>query len=252
MDAIAPPQAASVIAVSLGSRLTSKAPPRASREIFVMQIGSTLVQSCHIQAATAAEGNLSLTIIVPETTQILSLLRRIESVRYKFERNLPGLITRLVVHHGIVFPTKQGPMGAVLRAAHARLQSLTKLPGEIQTVATGAFVAYTRSWPGQTPDLHFAARSCTEQYDIYPFSLTTAQPASAAESSPENWTSYLTERLAEHLGPFAQVLVDSANRSSRTPEQLAREVASEIDEAPVRERFLSDALNHLQLCRTPL
>lgn len=252
MEAIAPPQPASVIAISLGCRLAGKTPPRASLEIFVTQIGSALVQSCDIRAVAAPDGDLLLTIIVPETTQILSLLRRIASVRQEFERNLPTLITRQVIHHGIVFPTRQGPMGAVLRAAHTRLQSLAKLPGTIQTVATDNFIAYTRSWPGQTPDLHVASQPCCKQYDIFEFSLNGNPPPSASDKTPEDWTTYLTERLAEHLGPFARVLVDSASRSSSTPEQLAQEVASEIDEKPLRERFLSDALNHLRLGRIPL
>lgn len=253
MQAIGTPQPASVVAIGLACRQTGMATPRASREIFATQIGSALVQSCHIQTAPAADGELALTIIVPETTQILSLLRRIESLREEFERNLPALITRLVVHHGIVFPTAQGHMGAVLRAALARLQNLPKLAGNVHTVATGNFIAYARTWPAN--DLHFESESCGEQYDLYKFTLASAAPSAAPEATPESaphdWVSYLTGRLAEHLGPFAQVLVDSARRSSKTPEHLAREVASEIDDIPVRERFLSDALGYLRQYRQP-
>jgi hypothetical protein len=249
MQAIGSPQPASVIAIGLGNRQTGMSAPRASREIFATQIGGALVQSCHIQSVPTADGELALSIIVPETTQILSLLRRIDSLRDEFERNLPELITRLVVHHGIVFPTAQGHMGAVLRAAQARLQSLPKLPGEVDTVATGNFVAYTRTWPAH--DLHFESESCGEQYDLYAFSLASATPEASPESAPDDWVSYLTVRLAEHLGPFAQVLVDSACRSSKTPEHLAREVASEIDDTSARERFLNDALAYLRQHRKP-
>lgn len=92
------PQSATVIAISLQAR------GDLARRRFTDLLSGVLAHSCHIQPATGQNNELAYTAIVPDSTQTLSLLRRLLSLQAEFGRIHPDCAARFMVHHGVIFP----------------------------------------------------------------------------------------------------------------------------------------------------
>ena len=72
---------------------------------------------------------------------------------------------------------------------------------------------------------------------------SVSEPRPAAGTWPsglpsEAWLAGLKQNLAEHLGPFASVVVDRELRASKSAEDLLNRVSSEIPNRKEREQFL--------------
>lgn len=238
-ESLGAPHPATVIAIGLQTRLDDSPSLPATRRIFTNLLGGTLAHNCHIQPASGPAEELAFTAIVPDTTQALSLIRRLLSIQDEFQKTHPDTSARFVVHHGIVFPSAKGYIGSALRSAHSRL---IRMPRSTANAATNEFSAYTKTWAAH-PIVFWELAEAHETLGLFSFELLhqTEPPAAGNTASDEALQNYLTGRLAEHLGPFAEVLVDAAKRSSASPLQLIEELASEIDDAQAREKFRRDA-----------
>lgn len=211
-----------------------------ARRHFIDLLGSVLAHSCHIQAATAQNAELAYTAIVPDQARTLSLLRRLISLQTEFSQIHPDCTVRFIVHHGVIFPAAKNFLGAALRSAHSRL---ARLPDNVPSAATSDFAEHVATWPGK-PLLFSLLHTDSVTPGLLVFSIlpnsSPKKPASAAHE--EAFLRHLTTCLADHLGPFAEVLVDAAKRSSTGSTQLIEELASEIDAPSAREKFRNDAL----------
>ena len=243
--ALGSPQPATVIAIGLSSLVAGKQSPPAARVTFANLLGTALANNCHIQPAAGPDEELAFTAIVPDNSQTLSLLRRLQSIQAEFHQIHPTVAARFVVHYGIVFPSAKGYIGSALRSAQSRL---LRLPKATTSAATEDFAAHTKTWlahpisfqklTGANDDNGLLAFAMDNQANITtPATLTDPTTASA----PATLIAYLTTRLANHLGPIAEILVDAAQRSSTSPSQLITELASEIDDLKARNDFHSDA-----------
>jgi hypothetical protein len=242
-EALGSPHPATVIAIGLKARLDDSPSLPATRRIFTNLLGGTLAHNCHIQPASAPGEELAFTAVVPDTAQSLSLIRRLLSIQDEFRGTHPDTAARFVVHHGVVFPSDKGYIGSALRSAHSRL---TRLPHGVINAATTDFAAYTETWDFH-PIVYHKQEAAHETLGLLGFSIEQPEPAPAESKAlhDEALLHYLTSRLADHLGPFAEVLVDAAQRSSSTPRQLIEELASEIDDAKARQDFRKDAQDFL-------
>lgn len=230
------PQPATVIAISLQAR------GDLAKRRFIDLLGTVLAHACHIQPAAGQNGDLSYTAIVPDHTQTLSLLRRLLSLQTEFAQIHPDCAARFVVHHGVIFPAARNFLGAALRSAHSRL---ARLPPNVPSAATVDFADYVATW--STRPLIFSplyidqATTGLLAFSILSNSTTETPPTKVHH---EDFLRHLTTCLADHLGPFAEVLVDAAIRSSTSTQQLIDELASEINTPKAREKFRNDALNY--------
>lgn len=245
MEKSTAPRPATVLAIGLTPRQGVLQTGRDVRSDFTTLISGALGHNCHLQAASGINEEFALTAIVPESAQTLALLRRIQSVQEEFMRNHPDTLVRLIVHHGIVFLTASGHAGSAVRSAHSRL---ARLPRHILQAATLDFVAYTETWPSRSisfEDLHGVPDS-TELVN-FSMNVQTTSKRTVATTQQAPLLAFLTTRLAAHLGPFAEVLVSAAQRSSATPNQLIEELSREIDDLAARQNFLAEANDYLDV-----
>jgi len=228
------PQSATVIAISLNAR------GDLARSRFTDLLSSVLAHACHIQPATGQNNELAYTAIVPDSTQILSLLRRLLSLQAEFGRIHPDCAARFMVHHGIIFPSANNFLGAALRSAHSRL---ARLPANIPSAATEDFANYAATW-ASSPVIFSKLFTGNATPTLLAFSIvpSSTKVKTASRAHDEALLHHLTNCLASHIGPFAEVLVDAAKRSSTSTDQLIEELASEISTPNAREKFRSDAL----------
>lgn len=242
-EALAAPRPATVLAIGLSPRQGVLQTGRDVRAGFTTLISGALGHNCHLQAASAINEEFALTAIVPESAQTLALLRRVQSVQEEFMRNHPDTLVRFIVHHGIVFQAANGHAGSAVRSAHSRL---ARLPRNALHAATIDFVAYTETWPSRSIAFEDLA-GVPESSGLVNFTMNvqTTAKRTAAASQQASLLAFLTNRLAVHLGPFAEVLVSAAQRSSATPNQLIEELSREIDEPAARQVFLAEANDYL-------
>lgn len=227
------PHPATVIALGVNTA------DQAARARFTELLGGTLAHTCTLQPASHRDNELSYTAIVPDSTQTLSLLRRLLSIQQEFHQQYPAGAFRFLVHHGLVFLADGQFVGAILRSAQSRL---SRLPAGIRQAATSEFADYVATWSVH-PVTFSKLPSASEQPGLLDFSLHLSPDAEPADGSAqaEAFLRHLTKCLATHLGPFAEVIVDAARRSSASPQQMIEELASEIADATAREKFRSDA-----------
>ena len=210
------PQSATVIAISLQAR------GDLARRRFTDLLSGVLAHSCHIQPATGQNNELAYTAIVPDSTQTLSLLRRLLSLQ-----------------HGVIFPAAKNFLGAALRSAHSRL---ARLPANIPSAATIDFADYVGTWSSQ-PVIFSKLFTDSAPPTLLAFSIVPSSTPEKANTTThdEPFLRHLTTSLAAHIGPFAEVLVAAAKRSSTSTSQLIEELASEIGPPSAREKFRQDA-----------
>ncbi len=227
------PQSATVIAISLQAR------GDLARRRFTDLLSGVLAHSCHIQPATGQNNELAYTAIVPDSTQTLSLLRRLLSLQAEFGRIHPDCAARFMVHHGVIFPAAKNFLGAALRSAHSRL---ARLPANIPSAATIDFADYVGTWSSQ-PVIFSKLFTDSAPPTLLAFSIVPSSTPEKANTTThdEPFLRHLTASLAAHIGPFAEVLVDAAKRSSTSTSQLIEELASEIAPPSAREKFRKDA-----------
>lgn len=230
-------QSATVIAIELHA---GNGP---ARQHFTELLGGTLAHTCHIQPAGSRENELAFTAVVPDHAQTLSLLRRLISVQEEFRQKHPECTLRFVVHHGPVFPSAESFVGAALRSAHSRLG---RLPLSITQAATSEFADYAATWTAH-PVIFDKLALANEIPGLLHFTILSGNSPKKGEqpASDEAFLRHLTKSLATHLGPFAEVIVAAAQRSSASPRQMIEELASEITDAAAREKFRSDAVQFI-------
>ena len=228
------PQPATVIAISMHARSDL------ARRHFTDLLGSVMAHACHIQPATGQSGELAYTAIIPDNAQTLSMLRRLLSLQTEFAQSHPDCTTRFIIHHGLIFPSAARFLGAALRSAHSRL---ARLPANIRSAATVDFAEHVDTWPSKpitfSPLYTDSATVGLMAFSIQP-NPDTEKPASLVHEVA--FLRHLTTCLANHIGPFAEVIVDAARRSSTGNVQLIEELANEIEAPKAREKFRSDAL----------
>lgn len=232
------PRAATVVAIGLKIGAEHPLTPAATRMVIANLLAGTLTNNCHLQSASLPDEPAAFTAILPDDSQVLALIRRLQGVQAEFHHTHHDVTVHYVIHHGVVFLGPKGYIGSAMRSAHSRL---ARLPADIPSAATTDFAAFTETWT--TCPIVF------EDYDELPlnlgllaFSLTDATAAGATRTLDQaTLLTYLTSRLADYIGPFAEVLVDAARRSSSNTNQLIEDLAREIDDPQARQAFQSDA-----------
>lgn len=243
------PEAVTVIAIEL-KPLRGGVSDADSREAFARLLGGTIALACSLQPAPRPDGELAFTAVVPDTGQTVSVLRRMASIQAEFKPQYPEIAARFVVHHGLAFVSPQAGtkayLGSALRSAHSQLQ---RLPMPYDSAATPDFIKATESWQAcpltfqPIPDLQTDSSLMT-------FSLVDADTPQVVNTVAGTvfdiaLRNFLVQRLAAYVGPFAEVLVDAAQRSAKSHANLIKEVAHEIDDMPTRQRFEADAMAYL-------
>lgn len=245
MQQLSHPESVTVIAVELKS--PGGVSSEDSRETFTRLLGGSVALSCVVQPAPKADGELAYSAVVPDSGQCLAVLRRVESIQEEFKRQHPDIAMRYIAHHGLAFtvpPTGSNSghsyIGSALRSAHSHL---FRLPRPFVRAATSEFVAATRSWQSCPIRFHPLPGESASQglmsFDLESAEVLTEPAADAALKQ------FLVQRLAAYLGPFAEILVEAAQRSANSPINLIKEVAHEISDIPTRERFTADAMDFL-------
>ncbi|MCB1910233.1 MAG: hypothetical protein KDG53_00045 [Rhodocyclaceae bacterium] len=235
---------ATVITLRLGARTQGRPLQAATCQNFANLIGNSLRQGCHIQPTVRNDAEMSLALIVPVTSQTLTILRRLLAVQAELHRMRADARMSFLVHHGIVFPSGGNYIGSALRHARAKL---ARLPEHIEHGATSDFAGFAQSWDAQPIRFEKFADPDIDP-GVLRFTLA-ATPGAATQGTPladGAFVERLKRCLAEHLGPFATVVVDAALASSTTPRQLVEELCSEIDDAQARARFRNEALSALR------
>lgn len=234
------PRPATVLAIGVTPRHSAFQTPMTVIREFTSLITGTLGNNCHIQRHNGNPAGFALTAIVPDNAQTLAPLRRMSNVQAEFHQTHPDMQVRYIVHHGVVFQSPEGHTGSALRSAHSRLE---RLPATIDKAATLDFVAFAETWPSQSiafddiPGLPNGGGLLAFHIGT-PNGPTPIEPNAAIQPAQLR---QLTSLLAEHLGPFADVLVATAQRACTTPQQLIVELSREIDEPNAREDFLAKA-----------
>jgi hypothetical protein len=244
------PEAVTVIAIDLK-------PPRGgvspldSRETFARLLAGTVAQACLVQPAIRPDGELAYTAIVPDTGQTLAVLRRLVSIQTDFRYQHPDTAARFVVHHGLVFAAQttgsKSYLGSAVRSAHSQLQ---RLPPQVDSAATAEFALITETW--KSCPLQFQPLADAQSgLSLLTFALAAGDKTETAPATADSalvdaaLRLFLIERLAAYLGPFAEVLVDAAQRSARSRDNLIEEVSREINDLPTRECFKAEAMAFL-------
>jgi len=241
-----------VIAIELRAR-DGGAASETGRQDFAALLGSALAHACTLQPCDRHDESWACTALIPDTGQTLALLRRLEKVLETFRARHPGDLARFLVHYGLAFASRPGQskiyFGSALRAAHSHLG---RLPTELERGATTEFLLVARSWRRTT--VHFQELPPAQQHlGLHPFTLDRPPQENppihlGREAALHD---FLASRLATHMGPFAQVLVDSARMSAKTLEDFIEETAREIDDREVRRGFRHEALNYLRSLNGP-
>jgi hypothetical protein len=226
-----------------------------SRDTFARLLGGAVAHACVVQAVARPDGELAYTAVVPVTGQTLTLMRRLLNVQEDFKRAHPDTFARFVVHHGLVFAAQgeggKSYVGSAMRSAQSHL---LRMPGNLDCAATSDFVSATATW--KTCSIQFQPLSdAPEIKDLLTFSLVSddvsetqnAKDARKSMAKDPALRRFLVEHLAAYLGPFAEVLVDSAQRSSTSRTNLIEELSREIDDIPTRERFKAEAMDYLRV-----
>jgi len=237
-ETLGSPRAATVIAIGLKVGAEHPLTPSATRMIISNLLAEALASSCHLQSAPAPDEQTAFTVFLPDETQVPALIGRLQGVQAEFHDTHHDATVHFVVHHGVVFPGPRGYIGSAMRSAHSRL---LRLPVQIPSAATTDFAAFTETWATR-PILFRDYDELPLSLGLLAFSLSEANAAGSTRSLDQaSLIAYLTNRLADHLGPFAEVLVDAAQRSSSDTNQLIENLAREIDDPQARRAFLSDA-----------
>lgn len=252
--AMSPPRPATVLAIEILPRGAAQPGISHVATALAAQLGVTLGDDCHIQQERSTGSAIVLSGIVPDQAQALAPLRHMQAMQTAFHRQQPDLRLRYVVHYGLVFQSATGAVGSALRFAHSRLQ---RLPAHVDTAATRDFLAFAETWPGQAiqfddiPDVAEDSGFQAFSFSADPPAAAPPAPAPAAPSAAaadpalSPLRRYLCAQLTEHLGPFAEVLVASAEQKCSTPLQLIVTLSHEIDNPKAREVFLEKARRYL-------
>ncbi len=248
--ALSPPRPATVLAIQVRRRPLADAVAPGVLDTVVDQLAAVLGSDCLIQRESPTFDGVVLSGVVPDQAQALAPLRRMQAVQAELHQQQPDLHIRYVVHYGLVFQSANGVIGSALRSAHSRLQ---RLPSHVDTAATQDFLAFAATWPGQAiqfdnlpnvaEDSGFQAFSFSAQPKSAPAPAQAPAPGTADDPSPLR--QFLCAQLTEHLGPFAEVLVATAESKCSTPLQLIVSLSHEIDNPRAREVFLEKAREYL-------
>lgn len=232
------PAPATVVAINLQSTRPGRSLEQVARQTFTQLISAALAHSCHIQPADSQNGEMNLALIIPDTSQALTILRRLFGVQTDINVRHPESSARFIVHHGIVFPSNNAYIGSSLRHAHAKLG---RLPSPIDHAATSDFVSFTKPWAAH----HISFAPFAEAgVDPALLNFSLASPAAPKEAGrppiDAAFVRHLSHCLATHMGPFASVMVEAAQRTSHTSQQLLEELANEIDDPQAKANFIDE------------
>jgi hypothetical protein len=238
-----------VIAIELNAH-GGGAASEESRRDFAGLLGAGVAHACSLQTAERHDGGWACTALIPDTGQTLALLRRMEDILADFRRRHPDAHARFVVHYGLAFATQPGNkrtyIGSAVRAAHSHLK---RLPPAYDRAASGEFSALAKAWSSGSIEFTDLPLPLAE-LGLFGFNLKRGEQRD--RSDPEiaaALRNHLAESLATHIGPFAQILVESAQRSSKSLDDFIVEVAREIDEKAVRARVKDEARAYLKALR---
>ena len=239
-----------VIAIELTARAGGPA-AEDSRQAFASLLGAGVAHACTLQPAERHNGAWACTALIPNTGQTLALLRRMEDILADFRPLHPDAYARFVIHYGLAFATQPGNkknyIGSAVRAAHSHLK---RLPQEYERAASGEFAVLANTWSSDSIQFNELPAPLAD-LGLFNFSLNRGERQYKPEEEVEAaMHAHLEKLLASHIGPFAQVLVESARRSSKSLDDFIVEVAREIDEKSVRTRVKDEARAYLQQLRT--
>lgn len=214
---------------------------RSSQQALAKLLAGTFGTQCQLHGAAsgqaASQAKIAFTLVILQEDQAHSTLRRLQNLLADIHQAHTALIVRHIAHHGIVFPSNSGYLGSAIRIAHTRLARL--LPGQTQA-ATPDFAQFAQHQPGN--DLNFAPlHGAKDELLSYRHEQAQQVAATSPKFDQAAFLQHLTACLARQIGPFAQVMVDTAQRNSHTPEQLIGELAREIDNAESLRQFNEEA-----------
>ncbi len=238
-----------VIAIELNAH-GGGAAKEESRQAFAGLLGAGVAHACSLQPAERHNGGWACTALIPDTGQTLALLRRMEDILADFHPQHPDAHARFVVHYGLAFATQPGNrrtyIGSAVRAAHSHLK---RLPLEYDRAASGEFAVLAKAWSSDSIQFIDLPIPLAE-LGLFGFNLNRGEQGERSDGViAAALRAHLEERLATHIGPFAQILVESAQRSSKSLDDFIVEVVREIDEKVVRTRVKDEARAYLQALR---
>lgn len=231
---------------------------------FAGMLSSALALTCNVQRFDQAGEQTAYTLVLPPESQTTNVLRRLMGVANEFGQVHGDVIVRFVVHSGVVFPgtgDKRTYVGSAIRSAHNMLR---RLPVSVSQAATKEFVGYVGTLPsspirfsslsgGTLDGTADGTKDGTTADDLSALSIA---PESSPDKGKENTgavavtdadlAQFLSTRLAEDVGPFASVLVDSAQKLATTTNLMIGELLHEIENSEARERFEQDVHVYLK------
>lgn len=251
------PKQVSVIALGLAQvpgEVASEQAGARERELMAA-LASALAQQATIQIAGRSGEAPEVSVIVPSEASAGVVLRRLTTLLAGFDASHPGVQPRYVAHCGILFETRHADrtayMGSALRSAHSTLR---RLPLTVSAAATRDFAQFVATWDRAplrfTPLTGTAASDglqgiVMEQQDDGGDWLKTAF-ASSVSTADDAFRQYLYQRLADELGPFARVLVDTALRANASVSDAVLDVSREIEKLDARVAFQTDCEKYLR------
>jgi hypothetical protein len=246
------PVLATVVAIELKPIIGNSCSTE-SIETFAGLLSGALALACSVQRFEHVGEQTAYTLVLPPETQTAHVLRRLTGVAKEFGQVHGEVAVRFVAHSGVVFPTgatdRRAYAGSAIRSAHSMLR---RLPLAVDQAATREFVSFIKTLPSSpiqfspVPGASNADELMALRFSSESAPLPDGEKASSIPVTDRAFGEFLTTRLAEDLGPFASVMVDSAQRLATTVEVLVKELIHEIESPAARQRFTKDVDTYLQ------
>lgn len=199
----------------------------------------------HLQPGVTAPGRVLLLWIQPASTaneRYWQSLRMLNDRLNQLGTRHTDLITRLLAHHGTVFPRTQATTLAYVGSAIRTVQQeLVRLPVRHDRLATAAFAQQVANEDALGVQVSASRRSD----DIHPCWHLQLKPVTLVKRVQPGMPrlthvdiEYVREQMARQIGPFANTLVESAVRRARSPRDLVISLSLEIDDLRARTHFV--------------
>jgi hypothetical protein len=199
----------------------------------------------HLQPCATPAGRFLLLWIQPDTDDNERYWHSLRTLNDRLdelgaERNT--VITRLLVHHGIVFTRKNATLDEYVGSAIRTVQmELTRMPVTTGRAATAALAAQMTKQNA----LGVAVSEPRRGDSVYPLWGLQLKPAITVKRVQPGLPrlthvdiEYVREQMARQIGPFANTLVHTAVRRARSPRDLVLSLSLEIDDPRARTRFV--------------
>lgn len=201
----------------------------------------------HLQPCATGPGRFLLLWVHPcaDTAQWDSYWQTLRTLNDRLSQlglEHPELVTRLLAHHGTVFVQQsaqsQDYVGSALRTVQAELNRAVAKPFR---AATAAFASQMQALPATglqvaEPQREFVAHPLLA-LQFNPVAVSKPEQTGLGHLNPVD-IEYVRKQMTRQMGPFANTLVDTAVRRSRSQQELVINLSLGIDDPRVRTLFV--------------